>query len=277
MVGRRPLKPYGDRGIGMDFVAPSLAPKSEQAGERPVMAEDQAEWHAEWVAQMLGQPELTPLDRDDIAALAALLREEHYPAGETIFRVGDAPTRIGIVHHGAIALSRYLNGRRVVLHILRSGDALGDIGVLLRMTAPYDGVALEDTMVLTIDSVEFHQLLEQRSGLTLRWLNSLACRLISYQTRLTELLAGDIEAQIASVLIGTAVRSRVNLNQTRLAELVGVNRSSVNRVLRQLEEQNLVRLRYSQVEILDEAALALVAGQRAEVDGAADEGVSTAR
>jgi CRP/FNR family transcriptional regulator, cAMP and macrophage regulator len=273
-MGRpQPPKVYGHRGIGRNFVASSITPKPEQSAERPVLAAGQAARHAEWVAQHLGRPELAPLEADDIDALAALLHEEHYTAGETIFRIGDAPTRIGIVHHGAIALSRDINARRIVLHILRSGDALGDTGVFLRMTAPFDGVALEDTMVLSIDSVEFHHVLEQRSRLALLWLNSLACRLISYQTRLTELLAGDIEAQIASMLIRTAVRSRVSLNQARLAELVGVNRSSVNRVLRQLEEQNLVRLRYSQVEILDEAALALVAGQGAEVPGAAYKGV----
>src|SRR5581483_720232 len=89
----------------------------------------------------------------------------------------------------------------------------------------------------------------------------LSGRLIGYQARLTEVLAGDIEAQIASVLIHRAVQGVVNLNQTNLAELIGGSRSSVNRVLRQLEDQNLVRLRYSQVEILDEAALARVAGE----------------
>jgi CRP-like cAMP-binding protein len=144
---------------------------------------------------------------------------------------------------------------------LQSGDALGDIGVFLRMTAPYDGVALEDTLVLTIDSVAFHRLLEQRPRLALRWLNSLSCRLIRYQGRLAELLAGDIEAQIASVLIQRVVGGMVSLNQTHLAELIGASRSSVNRVLRQLEEKNLVRLRYSHVEILDEAALGLLAGR----------------
>jgi hypothetical protein len=56
-----------------------------------------------------------------------------------------------------------------------------------------------------------------------------------------------------------------------------VSWSSVNRVLRQLEEQNLVRLRYSQVEILDEAALALVAGQGAQVPDAPDGGSTTVR
>ena len=45
-----------------------------------------------------------------------------------------------------------------------------------------------------------------------------------------------------------------------LAELVGARRTSVNRVLKGLEAQGLVQLRYGQVEILDEAALSKVAG-----------------
>jgi CRP-like cAMP-binding protein len=225
------------------------------------MEAQQPRQHAEWIDKCLGRPELAPLDSDDIAELAALVRAEHFPAGTTIFRVGDAPTRVGVVRRGAIALSRDLNGRRVVVHVLRSGDALGDIGVILRMTAPYNGIALEDTLVLTFDSVEFQRLVRQRPGIAQRWLNSLSCRLISYQARLTEVLAGDIEAQIAAVLLRSSVRGVVNLNQTYLAELIGVSRSSVNRVLRQLEERDLVRLRYSQVEILDEVALGLVAGQ----------------
>jgi CRP-like cAMP-binding protein len=242
----------------MDFVTPD--PRVGRGTGDRVASAQQMEQHAEWIGQCLGRPELAPLDSDDLAELAALLREEHYPAGKTIFQSGDAPTRVGVVRSGAIALSRDLNGRRVVLHVLRPGDALGDIGVILRMTAPYDGVALEDSLVLTVDAVEFHRLLQQRPRVALRWLNCVSCRLISYQARLTEVLAGDIEAQIASVLIRRAVRGVVNLNQAHLAELIGGSRSSVNRVLRQLEEQNLVRLRYGQVEILDETMLGLVAG-----------------
>lgn len=245
----------------MDFVTLPPDPRvGQRTGDRVPVAQ-QMEQHAEWIGQCLGRPELAPLDPDDLAELAALLREEHYPAGKAIFQSGDAPTRVGVVRSGVIALARDLNGRRIVLHTLRPGDALGDIGVILRLPAPYDGVALEDTLVLTVDSVEFHRLLEQRPRLALRWLGSLSGRVIGYQARLTEVLAGDIEAQIASVLIHRAVQGVVHLNQAHLAELIGASRSSVNRVLRQLEDQNLVRLRYSHVEILDEATLGLVAGQ----------------
>jgi CRP-like cAMP-binding protein len=91
-------------------------------------------------------------------------------------------------------------------------------------------------------------------------MTSISGRLESYQSRLMELLAGGLEAQIASVLVRRAEHGVVNLSQSSLAELVGGRRTSVNRVLKRLEEQDLVRVRYGQVEILDEAGLAKAAG-----------------
>ena len=218
------------------------------------------ERHADWIGRHLGQPDLAPLASDDLDALAAVLQEEHYPAGTTVFRAGDPPDRVGIVRHGVIELSRTLNDRRVVMQILHPGDTLGDVGVFLRMTTPYEGVALENTLILTIDLVAFHHLLEERPRLALRWLNSVSNRLVSYQSRITELLAGGLEAQIASVLVRRAERGVVNLSQNSLAELVGGRRTSVNRVLKRLEEQHLVRVHYGQVEIVDQNRLARVAG-----------------
>lgn len=215
----------------------------------------------EWIAQQVGgRPDLAPLGPDDIEELGALLTEERYPAGATIFRVGEAPTRIGIVRRGAVELSCQLNGRRVVVQILRPGDVVGDVALFMRMTSPYVGVALEDSVILTIDSLEFHRLLDERPRLARRWLVSISSRMVSYQGRLLELLAGGLEAQIASVLIRRAERGVVKLSQSNLAELVGGRRTSVNRVLKRLEEQGLVRVRYGQVEIINEAGLAKVAG-----------------
>ncbi|MCA1845330.1 MAG: helix-turn-helix domain-containing protein, partial [Actinobacteria bacterium] len=110
------------------------------------------------------------------------------------------------------------------------------------------------------DSVRFHRLLDERPRLARRWMLSVSGRLISYQSRLMELLAGGLEAQIASVLVRRAEHGVVNLSQTNLAELVGGRRTSVNRVLKRLEDQDLVRVRYGQVEITDETRLAKVAG-----------------
>src|SRR5581483_2266028 len=215
---------------------------------------------AQWVARHFGRPELAPLAPDDVAALAAVLREDHHPAGTRLFRMGDAPARIGIIRRGSVELSRTLNGRKVVVQILGAGDGVGDIGVFLRMTAPYDGATLADTALLSIDSLAFHRLLEERPRLARRWMLSVSGRLVSYQARLLEVLAGDLEAQITSVLVRRADRGVVNLSQSSIAELVGGSRSRVNRVLKRLEAAGLVRAGYGQIEILDEARLAEAAG-----------------
>lgn len=92
------------------------------------------------------------------------------------------------------------------------------------------------------------------------WLISVAERMAEVQGRLMDLLAGDMEAQIASLLVRRAEHGRVTLSQSVLAELVGGRRTSVNRVLEALEAQGLLRLGYRQVEILDEGALRRVGG-----------------
>ena len=216
--------------------------------------------HAAWIAQWLGPGDLAPLAPDDIEALAALLREDPYPAGASVFKMGQAPTRVQIVRSGAIELSRTLKGRRIAIQILRRGDVLGDVSLFLRMAVPWDAVALEDSVILSIDSLSLHRLLEQRPRLAWRWLHSVSTRVADFWFRVVEILAGGLEAQVASVLIRRAEHGVVHLSQNSLAELVGARRTSVNRVLKGLEAQGLVEVRYGQVEILDVAALSKATG-----------------
>jgi CRP-like cAMP-binding protein len=74
----------------------------------------------------LGPAELAPLGPDDVRELVLLLDEEQYPAGTALFRMGQAPTRVHIIRSGAVEVSRELNGRRIVLQILRPGNVVGE-------------------------------------------------------------------------------------------------------------------------------------------------------
>lgn len=216
--------------------------------------------HPEWIAEWLSPPELGPIAPEDLKDFVALLREDYYLTGATVFRMGQAPTRVHIVRRGAIELSRTLKGRRVVLQILRPGEVLGDVSLFLRMRVPWDAVAAEDSLILSIDSVSLYRLLEQHPRLAWRWLHSVSGRVAGFWSRVVELLAGGLEAQVAAVLVRRAERDVVHLSQSHLAELVGGRRTSVNRVLKRLQDQDLVKVHYGQVEILDRAGLATIAG-----------------
>jgi CRP-like cAMP-binding protein len=216
--------------------------------------------HAAWIAQWLGPGDLAPVGAEDIRDLAALLRDDHYQAGDTVLQIGQAPTRVNIVRSGAVELSRNIKGRRVVLQILQPGDIFGDVSLFLRIKVPWDAVALEDSLVLSVDSVSLYRLLEQRPRLAWRWLHSVSARVHGFWFRVVELLAGNLEAQVASVLLRRSEDGVLHLSQGSLAELVGHPRTSINRALKHLESQGLVRVRYGEVDVLDPHGLAKVAG-----------------
>lgn len=238
------------------------------------MEEKQAQ-HALWLAHWAVGSGFADSRSEDVEELAALSREDHYPAGMALFRMGQAPTRVHIIRSGAVGLSRLLGDRRVLLQILRPGDAVGDVPLFLRMTEPFDAIALEDTRTLSIDSLTLDRLLEERPGLARPWLLSVSARMDSLQARLMELLVGGLEARIASVLVRQAEHGVVRLSQSMLAEFVGGRRTSVNRVLKRLQARKLLRVRYGQVEILDEAGLAAVGRLEARRMGA-DQATATA-
>jgi CRP/FNR family transcriptional regulator, cAMP and macrophage regulator len=226
----------------------------------PLPATELSARHTAWMTDCLNRGGLAPLGSDDIAALAARLGEQHYPVGSSLFRVGDAPTRVHIVRCGTVGLSRTLQGRRVILQILEPGDVVGDVALFVRTTQPFDAWVLEDSLMLSVDSLTLCSLLERRPRLNHRWLVSIAQRMAGVEARLADMLAGGLEVQVASLLLRRADRGMVHLNQAMLADLVGVSRTSVNRVLKQLEERGLVAVRYGGVEVLDPETLGTVAG-----------------
>lgn len=219
--------------------------------------------HAAWIARCLGRGELAPLGPDDVDALATEMGETRHAGGTTVFRMGDLPDRVYIVREGSVELTRELHGRRVTLQLLHPGDVFGDIPLFARMPLPFDARALEDSVVLSVDSLTLWRVLEQRPRLAHRWMVSVALRMAEVQGRLVDLLAGGLQAQLASLLVREAERGRVHLSQQMLAALVGGRRTSVNRVLKDLEARRLVTLRYRQVEILDPAGLMALTGTAA--------------
>jgi len=194
------------------------------------------------------------LGPEDVEELAFLLDERSYEVGDLLYRCGELPGRVHIVRRGRVELSRVVGGRQVALSVLRAGDVFGDVPLLVRMPESFDARALEDSVVLSADSVALVRLLERRPRLAQRWLVSLAMRMAATQARLVDLLAGGLEAQVGALLTREAEQGVVHLPQSVIAELLGARRTSVNRVLKRFEAHGLVRLGYGQVELLRPAA-----------------------
>lgn len=212
---------------------------------------------ASWLACCLGRGERAPVSEADIAELVAEVGEQRHAGGTFLFREGDPAAQVHIIRDGAVELSRVIGGRRITVQLLQPGDVFGDVPVFLGEPEPFDARAVVDSTVLSMDAPALFRLLSTRPGLMRRWMISLSGRMSGLQQRLIDVLAGGLEAQLASVLLRQADdRGRVEMSQAQLAALLGVQRTSVQRVLKQLGDAGLLEVGYRKIDLVDRAGLA---------------------
>jgi len=210
---------------------------------------------AAWVARCVGRGQSAPLRPADVTALASMLAVRRSAPGSVLFSGGQA-TGVWIVRDGRIELSVGSGRRRAVVQLLRPGDVDGDIQLLLEMPLPYTGRAVSEVTSLFLARQQFEELLATRPAIARRWLSSVAQRLAASQARILALLGGSLTAQAATLLAEEAVDGRVELPQRTLAAMLGVARPSLNKVLKDLERDGLIRIGYSTIEVPDRARLA---------------------
>ena len=215
---------------------------------------------AAWAARCVGRGATAPLGRDDLPALAGVLQQRSVAKGDVLFRAGQQPSGVWIVRDGRFELLLSSRQRRAVVGTLRAGDVDGDIPLLLDQPMPYAARAVENGSCLYLSRVNFEALLTEQPAIARRWLASVAQRLATGQRRVVGLLGAPLARQTARLLLDEAVDAVVRLPQRTLAAMLGVQRPSLNKVLKELERDGLIAVRYATIEVLDTFALADLAG-----------------
>jgi len=211
---------------------------------------------AAWVARCVGRGHAAPLRPGDVTALASTLAVRIFPPGSVLFASGHPTPGVWILREGRIELSVGSGRRRAVVQLLRPGDVDGDVQLLLEMPLPYTGRAVSGVTCLFLARDDFERLLSDHPAIARRWLSSVAQRLAASQARVLELLGGSLTAQACKLLTDEAVGGRVELPQRTLAAMLGAQRPSLNKVLKDLERDGLIRISYGAIEIRDTASLA---------------------
>lgn len=234
----------------------------EAAGRDSEMA---ALRQAAWVARCVGRGETAPLSPRDVSAIANYLTTRHIEAGQKLFDDGMAssgdlqPAGVWIIRGGRVELVAGAGERLSVVHVLHPGDVDGDVQLLLDMPFPYTGRALEEVTALHLEADGFERLLAHHPAIARRWLSSIAERLAMSQNRIIGLLGRSLTAQVAQLLLEEAVQGEVLLPQRTVAAMIGVQRPSLNKVLKDLERRGVIGVGYGVITLRDTDELAELA------------------
>lgn len=166
-----------------------------------------------------------------------------------------------VVRHGIIGLGQTAKGRRHTFLLIGEGEIVGDEALLMVTPPSFDAFAVTEAMLVAVPAASFLQAVDLGTGFARRWALDVSRRLSTLQARLQELLAGDLRSQVASFLLHELTRSKtMSLTQQMIADLLGVQRTSVGRVLRDLERQGVLDIGYAYIAVRDRHALAAIAG-----------------
>jgi CRP-like cAMP-binding protein len=192
---------------------------------------------------------------EDLSALAGSVQPQEFVPGTMVFPAGRPASGVWIVRQGQIELAVGSGRRRAVVDVLRPGDVDGDIPLLLEMPLAYTARTLTDATCLFLERTVFERLLATHPAISRRWLSSVAQRLSTAQARLIGMLGRPLPAQAAQLLLDEAADGRVELAQRTLAAMLGVQRPSINKILKEFERDQLIRVGYAVIEITDQDGL----------------------
>jgi CRP/FNR family transcriptional regulator, cAMP and macrophage regulator len=201
-----------------------------------------------------GEPLLDERELLELAGTSGLVRME---AGSVLVTEGVPVEAVYLIRSGEVEIYRKTSGRRMVMQILRPGDFLGLVAHLRGRPPLYSARAITPVQALRLRPEALTWLLQSRPSVSRRFLVYLAAHLERMARRVEELSGAGLGARVAALLLDQTEDGRrsIRLPQSLLAELLGASRSSVNRVLKGLEAQGMVRVRYRRIEVLDAAAI----------------------
>ena len=210
-----------------------------------------------------GVPWLRPLTADERDRVAPQLRIGDAQPGELICRRGRTATYWFGVVDGLLKMStETADGHTITYSGLTAGGWFGEGTVMKREPYRYNVQALRKSLVAGLPVDTFHWLLDHSIGFNRFVMNQLNERLAQFigtieadRTPSPEQRVARNLAALANPVLFPGVGEVLRITQQELAYLVGLSRQRVNEALKTLAAQDVLRIEYGGLRILDLSAL----------------------
>ena len=174
-----------------------------------------------------------------------------YPAKKTIIHADtDSDTLYYIVKGSVSVLLEDKNDHEIVLDYLNDGDFFGEMGLFSKEASRSAWVkARNDCEIAEISYAKFNSLRQNISDVLFEISTQIASRLRKTSRKVGDLAFLDVTGRIAGTLLELAKQPdamthpdgmQIKITRQELGKIVGCSREMAGRVLKILEEQNLI-------------------------------------
>ncbi|MBZ0300518.1 MAG: Crp/Fnr family transcriptional regulator [Anaerolineae bacterium] len=219
----------------------------------------------EAIQALTAVPYFAGVDSALVAMIAGQTIRQEYDTGQVVFLEGEQEVALYVVQQGWLkAVKMSPDGREQVLHFIGPGEVFNAIGVFVESTNPATVIALEPATLWLIPQAIMLKLLDDYPELARVVIQRLASRVQQLIAMVEDLSLRTIEARLARYLIEQSTAEQLQrprwATQTELANRLGTVPDVLNRALRSLAKDQLIRVERHQIQILNYNGLESKAG-----------------
>ncbi len=217
----------------------------------------------ETVAALRSVEMFAGLPAETLETLARRCEHRSARKGEVVVEQGGEGDALLVLISGALAIVRLSpSGERMVLHVLRPPDALGELALIDGEPRSARVEATEPSRLLALSRAAFLQLVDEEPALVLPLLRGLAKMMRRLTDQTSDHVFLDLAGRLAKTVVqlGDQVRPGndpvvIEVTQGRLAEMVGGSRQSVNQALSAFSHRGLLEVEGRSIRLIDRPGL----------------------
>jgi CRP-like cAMP-binding protein len=187
----------------------------------------------------------------EVKSLAEHCQLKKFSKRNIVFMEQDPGNMFYIIYSGKIKITKLNNdGDEVILSILGPGDYFGEMSLLDHNKRNANAIALDDIELITIPRNEFLDVLHKNTAFTFNLLKTFAIRLRTTDIRVKSFFLDDAQQKAMMMLYDMSekmgiVRGRDMVlkempNQTDIANLTGISRETLSRIIKKFEMNNII-------------------------------------
>lgn len=191
------------------------------------------------------------LSDKELERIQELTLEHAYNRGDYVFMEGQTRQSVYFVGRGLIKVFKVdEEGREQIVNIIGAKQMFPHVGFF--DTSPYPGTAeaLTECTLYSIRSASFETLLLDNPDMTRKVMQVMGKKIIQLQSKLQELALFDAHQRIQALMAHFAeehgereadgIHIRLPVTHADMAQMVGMSRESVNRILNQFRREGLL-------------------------------------
>lgn len=184
----------------------------------------------------------TGLTDPELESILRLAVRQSFKKNQIVLFEDDPDFKLYIILVGMVKLTRINeDGREFIFSVLGEGDIFGELSILDDELRSTNAVAIEETVLLSIDRSDYQEIFQTHPQLTLNLLREMTQRLRIRDAQIKSLSMQTATGKVASTILRFADDSgRVNMGQVEinrlpphrdLANMVGTSRETISRAI----------------------------------------------